>query len=72
MVAINVKYCSLDAFIMIIEYPARSHGNLYIFYMVANSYEFLRPHSNKFIQFLLIVRILRVANSYEFVRITYT
>ncbi len=35
------------------EIPARSHGNSYIFYEVANSYEFLWPHSYKFIQFLL-------------------
>ncbi len=27
------------------EYPARSHGNSYIFYEVANSYKFVRPHS---------------------------
>ncbi len=33
--------------------PARCHGNLYIFYEVANSYEFVRPHSYKFIRFLL-------------------
>ncbi len=33
--------------------PARSHGNSYIFYEVANSYEFVRPHSYKFIRFLL-------------------
>ncbi len=31
--------------------PARSHGNSYIFYEVANSYEFVRPHSYKFIRF---------------------
>ncbi len=33
--------------------PARSHGNSYIYYEVANSYEFVRPHSYKFIQLLL-------------------
>ncbi len=33
--------------------PARSHGNSYIFYKVANSYEFVWPHSYKFIRFLL-------------------
>ena len=34
------------------DIPARSHGNSYIFYEVANSYEFVRPHSYKFIRFL--------------------
>ncbi len=34
-------------------WPARSHGNSYIFYEVAYSYEFVRPHSYKFIRFLL-------------------
>ncbi len=29
--------------------PTRPHGNSYIFYKVANSYEFIRPHSYKFI-----------------------
>ncbi len=43
--------------------PAQSHGNSYIFYDVANSYKFVRPHSYKFIRLLLNVRILRVANS---------
>ncbi len=37
----------------VLSEPARSHGNLYIFYEVANSYEFVRPHSYKFIRFLL-------------------
>ncbi len=32
---------------------AGSHGNSYIFYEVANSYEFVRPHSYKFIRFLV-------------------
>ncbi len=31
---------------------ARSHGNSYIFYKVADSYEFVRPHSYNFIRFL--------------------
>ncbi len=31
----------------------QSHGNSYIFYEVANSYEFVRPQSYKFIRFLL-------------------
>ncbi len=33
--------------------PARSHGNSYIFYTVANLYEFVWTHSYKFIRFLL-------------------
>ncbi len=33
--------------------PARSHGNSYIFYKVANSYEFVWPQLYKFIRFLL-------------------
>ncbi len=33
--------------------PARSHGNSYIIYEVANLYEFVRTHSYKFIRFLL-------------------
>ncbi len=52
--------------------PARSHGNSYTFYEVANSYEFVRPHSYEFRRFLLNRIYLRVGISYEFVRITYT
>ncbi len=26
-----------------------SHGNLYVFYVVANSYEFVRPHLVRFV-----------------------
>ncbi len=29
--------------------PARSHGNSYVFYEVANFYEFVRPHSYDFV-----------------------
>ncbi len=33
--------------------PVRSHGNSYIFYEVANSYEFAQLHSYKFMRFLI-------------------
>ncbi len=49
---------------------ARSHGNSYIFYKVANSYDLTRRNSYDFCK---IVCIIRVANLYEFVRnMTYT
>ncbi len=30
----------------------QSHGNSYIFYKVANSYEFVRPHSYDLVRFV--------------------
>ncbi len=44
--------------------PAQSHGNSYIFYDVANLYDFVWPHSYKF--------ILILHNSYDFARMNYT
>ena len=38
---------------LILAFPAWSHGNSYEFYEVANSYEFIRPHSYEFVRFLL-------------------
>ncbi len=32
--------------------PTLSHGNSYVFYEVANSYEFVRPHSYDFVRFV--------------------
>ncbi len=50
--------------------PARSHGNSYIFYEVANSYELVWSHS--YYDVCQIVLIYQLHNLYEFVRMTYT
>ncbi len=34
------------------EAPTQSHGNSYVFYEVANSYEFVRPHSYDLVRFV--------------------
>ncbi len=33
-------------------FPTLSHGNSYVFYEVANSYEFVRPHLYNFVRFV--------------------
>ncbi len=41
----SMLQCSMDLWLFI---PMLSHDNFYIFYKVANSYEFVRPHSYNF------------------------
>ncbi len=66
---LGMSWC-ISCFYVVWELSARSHSNSYIFYEVANSYYFVRPHLNKFIRFLLNRMYFRVANLYEFVRMT--
>ncbi len=42
----------MNEILMGLELPTLSHGNLYVFYEVANSYEFVRPHSYDLVRFV--------------------
>ncbi len=58
--------------IYIWEFPTLSHGNSYVFYEVANSYEFVRPHSYDLSKPQWRVGLgagLGVGHSYKFIRI---